>query len=141
MNAVVPVIPTVDPIEALGAALVGFLVAKDILSENGVPAQLAKAEALVSFTSALMEVNTGQAAGVADLQTAIANLVKTISDPAEALALNELLATLGTQIAALESTVIGKLQGAVGDLILTQINGVAAYYVQTLSTAPASKPA
>jgi hypothetical protein len=137
MNAPAPTAPTLDPIQALGNALVGFLVAKDILSESGVPAQLAKAKELADLSGALMEVNSGQAAGVADLQTAIQNLVASIKNPAEALALNEVLATLSTQLAALESTVIGKLQGAVANVVLGQVNAVANYYVQTLGAAPA----
>jgi hypothetical protein len=136
MNAPAPTTPTLDPIQALGNALVGFLVAKDILSESGVPAQLAKAKELADLSGALMEVNSGQAAGVADLQTAIQNLVASIKNPAEALALNEVLATLSTQLAALESTVIGKLQGAVANVVLGQVNAVANYYVQTLGAAP-----
>jgi hypothetical protein len=128
-----PTILTADPIQALGTALLQYLVARDILSQSGVPAQLAKAKAIAGFTGALIEVNSGQAAGVADLQTAITNLVSTVKDPAAALVLNEVLATLGTQLTALESTVIGKIEGVTGNLILTQINAVAAYYVQQLS--------
>ena len=138
MNVPIPVIPTVDPLLALGSGLLQYIVAKDILSQNGVPAQLAKAQAIASFTSALIEVNSGEAAGVSDLQTAIQNLVKTVSDPAAQLVLNELLATFAAQLEALESTIIGKIEGVNGNLILTQINGVANYYVQQLQTTPAS---
>jgi hypothetical protein len=138
MNVPIPIIPTVDPLQALGVGLLQYIVAHDILDQVGVPAQLAKAQAIASFTSALIEVNTGQAAGVADLQTAIANLVKTVSDPAAQLVLNELLTTFAAQLEALESTIIGKITGVEGNLILTQINGVANYYVQQLSAASAA---
>jgi hypothetical protein len=135
MNTPLPVLPTVDPLLALGAGLLQYIVAKDILGQSGVPAQLARAKAIAGFTGALIEVNTGEASGVTDLQTAIQNLLATVKDPAAALVLNELLATFATQLAALESTIIGKLTAVNGDLILTQIDAVATYYVQQLSTA------
>jgi hypothetical protein len=133
-----PNILTIDPLQALGTALVGYLVAKDILGETGQPAQLAKAQQIASFTGALMEVNSGQTTGIADLQNAIQNLVASVKDQAAALVLNQVLATLSTQLAALESTVIGKIAGAGANLVLTQINAVANYYVQQLSAAPAA---
>jgi len=133
MNSPLPVLSTADPIAALGAALVGFLVAKDILSENGVPAQLQKAQNLVNFTNALEEIEANQPAGVADLQTAIANLVATVKDPALAPVLNQVLASVSTQLAALESTVIGKLASLPINEIVKQINNVAAWYVTKLS--------
>lgn len=141
MSLILPNIATVDPLQALGTALIGFLVGKDIESEATPTAQLAKAQAIAGLSGALMEVNSGQASGIADLQTAINNLVATVKDPAGALVLNELLATMSTQLAALESTVIGKLSGVTANLILTQINAVANYYVQQLTAAQAAAAA
>jgi len=135
-----PTIPTADPLLALGAGLIQYVVAKDITGQPTPAAQLARAQAIESFTGALIEVNSGEAAGVADLQTAIQNLVATVKDPAAQLVLNELLATFATQLAALEGTIIGKLEGVTGNLLLTQINGVAAYYMAQLTPAQ-SQPA
>ena len=139
MSLVVPNILTTDPLQALGTALVGFLVGKYIESEATPAAQLAKAQQIAGFTQALMEVNSDQATGVADLQTAIQNLVKSVTDPAASLVLNELLATLSTQLAALENTIIGKISGATANLLIGQINAVANYYVQQLTPAAAAK--
>lgn len=133
-----PVIPSIDPLQALASGLIQYITAKDILGQSGVPAQLARAKAIAGFTEALEEINTGSASGVADLQTALANLVATIKDPAAQIIVNELLATFAAQLSAVEGTLIGKLEGATGGLILSQIDAVATYYVQQLSAAPAA---
>ena len=108
----VPVIPTltVPPIEAAGEAILALLIGRYIES-SGTPAQqLAKAQQLLGFDVALEEINAGNTAGVADLQTAVQNWVATLTkDPAAQLAWNELAATVTTGLAALESTIIGKL--------------------------------
>ncbi|MGH8266276.1 MAG: hypothetical protein ACRETS_03055 [Steroidobacteraceae bacterium] len=132
----IPLVQTGDPIQAFASAVIAYLTAKDILSENGVPAQLAKAKSIAAITGALIELNTGGATGLADLQTALANLVSSVKDPAGAMLINELLATLSTQIAVLEQTILGKLAGALNNVVVAQIHAVATYYVTSLSAVP-----
>lgn len=138
MNSPLPPVLTKDPLVALGAALLGFLVSKYILSAATPDAQLKKAQLLLSITTALEELNAGDAAGVKDLQTAVNNLLQNIKDPSAALVLNELLAVVDTELAALESTVIGKLGGITANLVLTQVAAVAQYYVTQLTPAAPS---
>ena len=134
----VPVIPTltVPPIEAAGEAILALLIGRYIES-SGTPAQqLAKAQQLLNFDVALEEINAGSATGIADLQTAVQNWIAAqIKDPAAQLAWNELAATVTTGLAALESTIIGKLEGATANVFITQAAAVCQYYVTNLSTA------
>jgi hypothetical protein len=140
MSSVVPTISaSADPIEAVGEAVLAFLIGKYILDASGQPAQLARAQQLLKIASALVEVNSNQAAGITDLQTALQNFVETIKDQALQLALNDLLATVSTQLAALEGTIIGKLAGATANVFITQVASVAQYYVTQLTTAAAAK--
>lgn len=136
MSTPAPVVLSQDPVVALGAALLAFLVSKYILSAATPAEQLAKAQLLLNIDTALEELNSGSPAGVKDLQTAVSNLVAQVKDPSAALALNELLAVLDTELAALESTVIGKLSGVTANLILSQVAAVAQYYVTQLTPAP-----
>ena len=137
----VPVIPTltVPPIEAAGEAILALLIGRYIES-SGTPAQqLAKAQQLLSFDVALEEINAGSATGIADLQTAVQNWIAAqVKDPAAQLAWNELAATVTTGLAALESTIIGKLEGATANVFITQAAAVCQYYVTAL-TPPAAK--
>ena len=66
------------------------------------------------------------------MQNWVATLTK---DPAAQLAWNELAATVTTGLAALESTIIGKLTGATANVFITQAAAVCQYYVTTLSAA------
>ncbi len=134
----VPTIPvlTVPPIEAAGEAILALLIGRYIESSGTAAQQLAKAQQLLGFDVALEEINAGNTAGVADLQTAVQNWVATLTkDPAAQLAWNELAATVTTGLAALESTIIGKLTGATANVFITQAAAVCQYYVTTLSAA------
>lgn len=125
--------PVIDPVQALGSALVTFLTAKYIEEAGNPAAELAKAQSLLSVAQALEEVNSGNLAGVAALQTALQNLINTVKDPAGALALNEVFAVLATQMQALTGTLLGKLNGLAANLIIQQVASTAQYYVNALS--------
>lgn len=127
---------SLDPVVLLGSAFITFLTGKYIESAGSAPAQqLAKAQMLLTITKALEEVNGGNLAGLSALQTAVQNLVNTIKDPAASMALNELMAILGTELAQIASgSLIGKLSGMAANLIVTQIATTAQAYVTALST-------
>lgn len=108
---------------------------------------LARAQELVAINAALIQINSGDATGIAALQAAI---TPTALSPGEALALNSLFAAVANQLALLSniegSTLIGQAATAILDSIIQTANGVAQAYVKKYqsageaSAAPAAKP-
>ena len=101
--------------------LVTFLTGKLIESGTGgdKTKEVAKAQEVIAVAAALTQINAGQTAGgIAALQSA---LKTTVTDPADALALSQILSYLSIQGTALQATLGGTLLGQAQTAILSSV--------------------
>ena len=123
--------------------LIDFITGKIIESgANGVAATLvARAQELIAINTALLQINAGNSAGITALQSA---LNTSALSPGEGLALSSLFATLGNQLAAIQSvagaTLLGTAGTAIADAILNAATAAAQAYVTKYTPTPASAP-
>ena len=92
--------------------------------------EAARASELAAIATAITQINSGQPGGVASLQAA---LQTSALDPAEALALQNLAATLATQVQAAATlgggTILGQAQTAIFNNIQQVIIQTCAAYI------------
>jgi hypothetical protein len=121
--------------------LIDFIVGKIIESGTGGDATkiVARATELIAINTALTQINAGNSAGVTALQAALNTQALS---PGEGLALSSLFATLGTQLAAIQSvagaTLLGTANTAIADAILGAATTTAQAYVTKYTPAPAA---
>ncbi len=112
--------------------LVDFITGKIIeAGAVGDPVKLTtRAKELIAINTALTKLNSGDPAGVTELQSALNTTGLT---PGEALAIQSLFATVASQISVVASVAGGTLFGAAGTAILNSIlntaNTVATAYI------------
>lgn len=124
--------PITDPLTLLAASLITLGTGEYIEQASGQPAQLARAQAILTIASSLQQLNAGNTGGLAGLQTSFLALVKTISDEAVQLAFNGLLAAVLTKAASF--TASGSLLAKVGGFAASQALAVIAQTAQTYVT-------
>jgi hypothetical protein len=124
---------------------VSILTGKIILAGTAdSPAKIvARAEEIIAINTAIVEINSGNSAGVTALQSA---LTTTTLDPGVALALQSLFAGIANQLSILSnlagSTLLGQANTVILDSILTIATTAAQAYVQKYgASAPAPAPA
>lgn len=101
---------------------------------------VARANELIAVNTALLEINSGNAAGLPALQAAFTT---TALAPGEALALQSLFASLGNQIAVLTQVAGSTLLGQASSVVITAILNTASATAQAYVTqyGPAVPPA